>query len=192
LLDSLGVVKAQREAQDTNLSDLSLEVSNLQDAMHKEAKSARATIEKLSFDLTEALKEGRQNRVECGSLRLENESLKKVVEPLKKKLDSAEEARKKVEELRSRDNERMQVLLSNEREERQREAINFQKRFDDASEMLRHARDNLADTKTSHVKEMNRLEKGLVAAVNAIFIDRRQKSEARGKKKVLSPRKENN
>ena len=96
-------------------------------------------------------------------------SLKRQVEPFKRKVEVSEAEKRRTEEFRARDVSNLQNLLANEREERAREAVSYQKRLDDTNELLRSAREAMGEMRTGHVKELHRLEKGMVAATQAIF-----------------------
>ncbi len=175
LTDALDVVKAQRESQDVTMSQLAADLESTRELRQRESDSAKRTIEKLNKNLSEALKEARRERGLTSDLKLELASLKRQVEPFKKKVETSEAERKRAEEFRTRDVEQLQGLLSNEREERAREAIGYQRRLDDCNETLRSMKEKLSEQRTTHMKEFHRLEKGMVAAVQAIFNDRKSK-----------------
>ena len=84
-------------------------------------------------------------------------------------MEVSEAEKRRTEEFRSRDVSNLQNLLANEREERAREAVSYQKRLDDTNELLRSAREAIGEMRTGHLKELHRLEKGMVAATQAIF-----------------------
>ena len=106
-------------------------------------------------------------------MKLEVASLRRQIEPFKRKVEVSEAEKKRTEEFRTRDVSNLQALLANEREERAKEAIGYQKRLDDCNEMLRTAKESISEQRTGHMKEFHKLEKGMVAAVQAIFADRK-------------------
>ena len=128
LVDALDVVKSQRESQDIQLSQLTADLDNLREVRQREADSAQRTIEGLNKSLADALKEARRERGSASDLKLEVASLKRQVEPFKRKVEVSEAEKRRTEEFRSRDVNNLQSLLANEREERAKEALGYQKR----------------------------------------------------------------
>ncbi|GMI17045.1 hypothetical protein TrLO_g15324 [Triparma laevis f. longispina] len=184
LTDALDVVKSQRESQDNQLSQMTADLESLRDLRQRESESAKRTIEGLNKSLSDALKESRRERGSASDLKLEVASLKRQIEPFKRKVEVSDAEKKRTEEFRTRDVSNLQALLANEREERAKEAIGYQKRLDDCNEMLRTAKESISEQRTNHMKEFHKLEKGMVAAVQAIFADRKGTGgKKRGKKK---------
>ncbi|GMH82027.1 hypothetical protein TrVE_jg194 [Triparma verrucosa] len=183
LADALDVVKSQRESQDIQLSQMTADLENLRDVRQRESESAKRTIEGLNKSLGDALKEARRERGSASDLKLEVASLRRQIEPFKRKVEVSEAEKKRTEEFRTRDVSNLQALLANEREERAKEAIGYQKRLDDCNEMLRTAKESISEQRTGHMKEFHKLEKGMVAAVQAIFADRKAGGGGGGKKR---------
>jgi chromosome segregation ATPase len=173
LSDALDVIKAQRESQDQTMAQLTADLANIRDMRERESESAKKTIANLNKSLSEALTEARRERGVASDLKLECASLSRQIEPFKRRVETAEAEKKRTEEFRQKDVESLQQLLANEREERSREAVNFTKRFDECNQVLRTVRENMSEQKTQHMKEFHKLEKGMLAAVQAIFSDRK-------------------
>ncbi|GMI33117.1 hypothetical protein TrCOL_g9409 [Triparma columacea] len=184
LAEALDVVKAQRDSQDVAMTQLSADLENMRDMRQREAESAKRTIENLNKNLADALKEARRERGAASDLKLEVAGLKRQIDPFKRKVEVCQAEKKRTEEFRTRDVENLQSLLANEREERAREALSYQKRLDSCNEMLRAAREGISEQRTNHLKEFHRLEKGMIAAVQAIFTDRKNKGFGEGGKGV--------
>ena len=176
LTGSLDVMRAQRESQDIAISQLMADLESLRDLREKESESAKATFERINKSLSEALTEARKERGQASDLRLEVASLKRQLDPFKRRVETAEAEKKRSEEFRQRDIEQLQSLVAKEREDRARECVSYQKRLDECNELLRTAREGLSEQRTAQLKEFHKLEKGMVAAVQAIFTDRRMKS----------------
>jgi len=195
LSDALDVVKAQRESQDVTVAQLTADLANIRDLREREGESSKKTIGGLNKSLSESLTEARRERGAASDFKLEVASLRRQIEPFKRRVETAEAEKKRTEEFRSRDVEQLQGLLATEREERTREAVGYQKRLDDCNEILRQAREGLSEQKTSHMKEFHRLEKGMIAAVSAIFEGRKGKEgggkSGKGAEKVGEGEKEN-
>ena len=175
LSDALDVVKAQRDSQDVAMSQLTADLENMRELRQREADSAKRTIEGLNKNLSDALKEARRERGTASDLKLEVASLKRQIDPFKRKVEVSEAEKKRTEEFRKRDVENLQNVLANERDDRAREAISYQKRLDNCNEMLRSMREGMSEQRTGHIKEFHRLEKGMIAAVHAIFGDRKSR-----------------
>lgn len=184
LAEALDVVKAQRDSQDVAMTQLTADNENMREMRQREADSAKRTIETLNKNLADALKEARRERGAASDLKLEVAGLKRQIDPFKRKVEVCQAEKKRTEEFRTRDVENLQSLLANEREERAKEALSYQKRLDSCNEMLRAAREGISEQRTNHMKEFHRLEKGMIAAVQAIFTDRKSKGFGEGGKVV--------
>jgi len=181
--DALDVVKAQRESQDVTMAQLTADLANLRDLREREGESAKKTIGGLNKSLSESLTEARRERGAASDSKLEVASLRRQIEPFKRRVETAEAEKKRTEEFRHKDAEQLQGLLATEREERSRDAVTFQTRIDSNQELLRQAREGMSEIKTGHMKEFHRLEKGMLAAVGAIFADRKAGGGGGGGKK---------
>eukprot|EP00957_Ditylum_brightwellii_P125055 9532476-Ditylum_brightwellii.AAC.1 len=138
---------------------------------------ARSTMEGLKRDTEKASKELRMERERCSNLKVDVAAAHAAFEPYKRRAETNELERKKAEASRERDLRALRTELETEREERTKQECEYQSRLRSSDDQIRKIQQNLSEERHRRAKELCRLERGIIAAMQAIFAERQKQEQ---------------